>query len=143
MAEIKDKVVTVESLSALHEYNKETYETKENVENALTNLGLSVSTGFDPSSQVVYKKYGKVVMVNLYYTSKINNATLNSWNTLFTLPDGYTPSSVVPFILLDNTNTLTNPINYYGRITSQGDIQVYIYNTEIEQPCGSVMFIVS
>lgn len=25
MAEIKDKVVTVESLSALHEYNKETY----------------------------------------------------------------------------------------------------------------------
>ena len=25
MAEVKDKVVTVESLSALHEYNKETY----------------------------------------------------------------------------------------------------------------------
>lgn len=25
MAEIKDKVVTVESLSALHKYNKETY----------------------------------------------------------------------------------------------------------------------
>lgn len=28
MAEIKDKVVTVESLSALHEYNKEMYATK-------------------------------------------------------------------------------------------------------------------
>lgn len=35
MALIKDKVVTVESLSALHEHNKETYETKENVENLL------------------------------------------------------------------------------------------------------------
>lgn len=31
MAEVKDKIVTVESLSALHEYNKETFETKENV----------------------------------------------------------------------------------------------------------------
>ena len=35
MAEIKDKVVTVESLSSLHEYNKNTYETKENVETLL------------------------------------------------------------------------------------------------------------
>ena len=31
MAGTKDKIVTVESLSALHEYNKETFETKENV----------------------------------------------------------------------------------------------------------------
>lgn len=35
MAEIKDKVITAESLKALHEYNQETYETKENVENLL------------------------------------------------------------------------------------------------------------
>lgn len=35
MAEIKDKVVTVGSLSALHEHNKNTYETKENVETLL------------------------------------------------------------------------------------------------------------
>ena len=32
MAEIKDKVVTVESLKALHNYDVETFETKENVE---------------------------------------------------------------------------------------------------------------
>lgn len=31
MADIKDKVITAESLKALHEYNKSTYETKENV----------------------------------------------------------------------------------------------------------------
>ena len=54
MAEIKDKVVTVESLSALHEHNKETYIAKTDVvsvenggtgatttEEALTNLGLT------------------------------------------------------------------------------------------------------
>lgn len=33
---IKDKTVTVESLKALHDYNKETYETKENVESLLS-----------------------------------------------------------------------------------------------------------
>ena len=31
MADLKDKVITVESLGALHEHNKATYETKENV----------------------------------------------------------------------------------------------------------------
>ena len=35
MAEIKDKIVTVGSLKALHDYDVETFETKENVEAAL------------------------------------------------------------------------------------------------------------
>lgn len=35
MAEIKDKTITVESLKTLHDYNKVTYETKENVTNLL------------------------------------------------------------------------------------------------------------
>ena len=35
MAEIKDKVITAESLKALHDYNAETYETKTNVESLL------------------------------------------------------------------------------------------------------------
>lgn len=35
MAEIKDKVITAESLKALHDYNTETYETKTNVEDLL------------------------------------------------------------------------------------------------------------
>lgn len=35
MAEIKDKVITAESLKALHDYNKNTYETQTNVENLL------------------------------------------------------------------------------------------------------------
>lgn len=33
---IKDKTVTVESLKALHDYNVETYETKENIEARIT-----------------------------------------------------------------------------------------------------------
>ena len=37
MAEIKNKVITAESLKALHDYSKETYETKENVESLLNN----------------------------------------------------------------------------------------------------------
>ena len=35
MAETKDKVVTAESLKALHDYNEKTYETKKNVEDLL------------------------------------------------------------------------------------------------------------
>ena len=35
MAEIKDKVIWVESLKSLHDYNLQTYETKENVSNLL------------------------------------------------------------------------------------------------------------
>lgn len=31
MAEVKDKVVTVESLSALHDYNEQTYKKKEDI----------------------------------------------------------------------------------------------------------------
>lgn len=37
MTDIKDKVITAESLKALHEYNQGTYETKENVESFLNN----------------------------------------------------------------------------------------------------------
>lgn len=47
MAEIKDKVITAESLYALHEHNKETFETKENVEHLL-------GTKFDkPTNNIV------------------------------------------------------------------------------------------
>lgn len=48
MAEIKDKVVTAESLKALHDYNVETYETKANTEERITpiaNGGTSASDG--------------------------------------------------------------------------------------------------
>ena len=35
MAETKDKVITLESLKTLHDYNKDTFETKENVADLL------------------------------------------------------------------------------------------------------------
>lgn len=35
MAETKDKVITAESLKALHDYNKETYDTKTNIQSLL------------------------------------------------------------------------------------------------------------
>lgn len=47
MAITKDKVVTVESLAALHEYDEKTFETKENVESLL-------NTKFDkPENNIV------------------------------------------------------------------------------------------
>lgn len=51
MAEIKDKVITAESLKALHDYNLETYETKENVASFVEDLS---NTKFDkPENNIV------------------------------------------------------------------------------------------
>lgn len=54
MADIKDKVVTVESLSALHEHNKETYETKTNVTNLENKIANLLDAKFDkPENNIV------------------------------------------------------------------------------------------
>lgn len=54
MAEIKDKVVTAESLLALHEYNKEAYETKENVASLNEDITNLSNTKFDkPDNNIV------------------------------------------------------------------------------------------
>lgn len=48
MADVKDKVITAESLLAVHEYNIETFETKENIEARVTpikNGGTNSSDG--------------------------------------------------------------------------------------------------
>lgn len=54
MAETKDKVVTAESLKALHDYNTETYETKANVTNLENKIGNLLDTKFDkPENNIV------------------------------------------------------------------------------------------
>lgn len=54
MADIKDKVITAESLKALHDYNKETYETKESVETLSNNVESLLETKFDkPENNIV------------------------------------------------------------------------------------------
>lgn len=54
MAETKDKVITAESLKALHDYNTETYETKDYVENLEGKLGNLLDAKFDkPDNNVV------------------------------------------------------------------------------------------
>ena len=67
MAEVKDKLVTIESLSALHEHNKNTYETKVNVEAMLNekeaaineNVENMMDTKFDkPENNIVPIGYG-------------------------------------------------------------------------------------
>ena len=68
MAEIKDKIVTVESLSALHEHNKSTYETKTNV----TNLGDKISNLLDAKFD---KPENNIVPIVNGGTSSANGAT--------------------------------------------------------------------
>lgn len=54
MAGVKDKVVTVESLSALHDYNKDTFETKENVKSLEGKVGNLLDAKFDkPENNIV------------------------------------------------------------------------------------------
>lgn len=54
MAGTKDKVITAESLLALHTHNKATYETKENVTNLSTNFTNSLNAKFDkPENNIV------------------------------------------------------------------------------------------
>lgn len=42
MAEIKDKIITVELLNTLHEYNQKIYETKENVNSQFDNTNNNI-----------------------------------------------------------------------------------------------------
>ena len=60
MAEVKDKVVTVESLSALHDYNKATYETKEDVEELLSERITPIENGGTNASD------GAIGLANLF-----------------------------------------------------------------------------
>ena len=54
MAETKDKVVTAESLKALHDYNAETYETKANVADLSKSVTNLSDTKFDkPENNIV------------------------------------------------------------------------------------------
>ena len=50
MAEVKDKLVTVESLSTLHEHNKSTYETKVNVEAMLNEKEAAINASIETMS---------------------------------------------------------------------------------------------
>lgn len=54
MAEVKNKVITAESLSALHEHNKTTYETKEYVSELVTEFNDLLDNKFDkPQNNIV------------------------------------------------------------------------------------------
>ena len=53
MAEIKDKLITVESLSTLHNYNKSTYETKANVKTMLNEKESAINANIETMSKNV------------------------------------------------------------------------------------------
>lgn len=75
MAEIKDKVITVESLNALHEYNKDTYATKENI--IYNSINNRVATSTDGVTYTVKGEFSKLevgmrmtILPNMTSTSK-------------------------------------------------------------------------
>ena len=68
MAEVKNKVITVESLAALHKYNKETYETKENVKSLSDDIEELLNAKFD-------KPENNIVPIENGGTSSSNGAT--------------------------------------------------------------------
>ena len=54
MAGVKDKVITVESLSALHEYNKETFKTKKEMDEFRQELYRELDTKFTrPENDII------------------------------------------------------------------------------------------
>lgn len=56
MAEIKDKLITVESLSALHKHNKDTYETKVNVEAMLNEKEVAINAKVESMMDTKFDK---------------------------------------------------------------------------------------
>lgn len=75
MADIKDKVVTAESLKALHDYNKETYETKENIENRIIpvlNGGTGSSDGVEGLANLF--KAGVTILSSYQYGDELPEA---------------------------------------------------------------------
>ena len=101
--------------------------------------------GSEYSEKVVYRKFGSSVMVNLYYPDSPFELSIygtpNSWNTLFTLSEECRPSETIAFILLDNTGNGFRDVHYYARITTEGNVDIFLYEECNVVPYGSVTFI--
>ena len=138
MAEIKDKVVTVESLSTLHEYNKNTYVDKTDVisienggtgattsDGALVNLGLTATADElnycdGVTSNIQTQLNDKAASSHNHDASEIESGTLSS-DRLPTVPisNGGTGATTADDALINFGITASaNELNYVGGATS-------------------------
>ena len=99
MAEVKDKVITVESLKAFHDYNKTAYETKANVEGFVEDIESLLDTKFDkPANNIVpianggtNSSNGATGLANLFASG---NTVLSSYQYGDTLPSAGTKGRI-------------------------------------------------
>ena len=91
MAEVKNKVVTVESLAALHEYNKETYFSVDNTaELASTIESLIANGGMSTLQSAVQMTKASGITIDFSGTGKGKLFISVAGNSSFTLTDAIT-----------------------------------------------------
>ena len=153
MADVKNKIITAESLSALHEYNTNTYETKENVEDLhskiiqlqldLTELQnkiiphqpalVSINAAY--VNGVILEWYkplylnGEVDIVDSYniYKSPVKSTDINDYTKIATVK---AEPTTMKYTYTYNFEAGAADVNYYYLVVSVS--KVGMENTEIQ-----------
>lgn len=116
MAGVKDKTITVESLSALHEYNKETYVNKSDV--------ISIANGGTNATD------GATGLANLFASG---NTVLSSYQYGNKLPEAGTVGRIFFKRLIDNDEILRKyDVNGDGVVNSEDNDIVFYHVSELE-----------
>ena len=152
MAEVKDKVITAESLLALHDYNANTYETKEDVENLLEErlgnvdntsdadkpISIAVQTALDGKANA---SHGNHVPATQTADNKIFLRNDNTWQTITPANIGasatshthddryYTETEVntkLESYLPLSGGTITGNLTANGNVTIKGSSGIYL-----------------
>ena len=74
----------------------------------------------------------------------ISSQTLSAgWNQVATIPKGFAPSGAINFILLNNnSNSESTNTPVFGRINTNGVINVYSFTERSCAPTGIVTYII-
>lgn len=114
MAEIKDKIITVESLKELHEYNKLTYMTKTDCVDYMIEKNMIQSTQNELSWEWECEKFnsGKVIC-SCHIPYQVSGVTLNG--DYITLSDDSVFRPQLPFAFTEEPYIYTSLQNTQGR----------------------------
>lgn len=117
MAEIKNKAVTVESLSALHEYNNGTYATKKENNNKInlndgwnfSNIGTSIPSNSDLNDYTIAGNYycGFAAIAQTVANAPITNAGFR-----LLVMNGYVEKRIHQIAILGGNQILMRTSNY-------------------------------
>ena len=89
---------------------------------------------------VDYNAY--MVTVKFYMTSK--TYTSDTWNTIAVIPEKLRPASVLTFAALNNnvsTDATNTPV--WVRVTTEGNLQVYVFSDRASvAPVGVISYVI-